>query len=373
MTNLKSGISSQSAFSLIELMVYMVILGIIMAVITNTFVKLIGHTVQQSGIAETKLESSMGIDILRNDIGHAGYGLPWSFQNAINYNEAVGAAAAYNDAPSGIPRAIVSGDNTGLNNSDYLAIKSIVAAWSNTAQRWTYIMRDSNNLTLHAWGTDDLADGDRVIVIRPDAGNGTYRQLIMNGSVFWTNFSANAFPSAFSPQNAGEYIIYGVDPDTNLRMPFNRADYFINNANVPSHCAPNTGVLEKATINQVDGQQTFLPLMDCVADFQVIYRLDTNKDGAVDAETNAGGLNGLTAQQIRDQLKEVRVYILSHEGNLDMSYNYPNQTVNVGEDINNDGVLDFGHVFDLDNIIGGNSRHYRWKVYSLSVKMENLK
>jgi prepilin-type N-terminal cleavage/methylation domain-containing protein len=382
MTNLKSDISSQSAFSLIELMVYMVILGIIMAAITNTFMKLIGHTVQQSGIAETKLESSIGLDILRNDIEHAGYGLPWSFQNpslqnpsVINYSEAAtNPAAAYNDAPSGVPRAIVSGDNTGINNSDYLVIKSTIVGQSNTAQRWTYIVRDAaNNLTVHTWGADDLANGDRVIVIKPDAGNGSYRQLVMNGGAFWTSFSTNAFSSAFSPQNSGEYIIYDVDPHTDLTMPFNRADYFINAANVPTHCAPNTGVLEKATVNQADGGQTFLPLVDCVADFQVVYRLDTNGDGAVDTITDANGLNGLTAGQIRDQLKEIRVYVLSHEGNMDRNYVYPNQTVNVGEDTNNDGVLDRGHVFNLATTIGGNWRNYRWKVYSLSVKMENLK
>ncbi|MGC9022900.1 MAG: PilW family protein, partial [Dissulfurimicrobium sp.] len=226
---LRPYIPSQSAFSLIELMVYIAILGIIMAAITNTFTKLIGHTEQQSGIAETKLESSIGLDILRNDIEHAGYGLPWSFQNpsaqdpaVINYSEAAtNPAVAYNDAPNGIPRAVVSGDNTGINNSDYLVIKSTIAAQSDTAQRWTYIVRDAaNNVTVHTWGADDLTDSDKVIVIRPDAGNGSYRQLVMNGGAFWTNFSTAPFSPAFSPQNPGEYIIYGVGHDNNLRMPF---------------------------------------------------------------------------------------------------------------------------------------------------------
>ncbi|MGC9022877.1 MAG: PilW family protein, partial [Dissulfurimicrobium sp.] len=146
-----------------------------------------------------------------------------------------------------------------------------------------------------------------------------------------------------------------------------RADYFISNANVPAHCAPNTGVLEKATINQADGGQTFLPLMDCVADFQVAYRLDTNGDGVVDTITGANGLNGLTAEQIRDQLKEVRVYVLSHEGNMDRNYTYPNSKVIVGDDATT------GHEFDLAATIGGNWQNYRWKVYTLSVKPENLR
>ncbi len=82
-------------------------------------------------------------------------------------------------------------------------------------------------------------------------------------------------------------IVYGVDPDTDLRMPFNRADYFISNANVPQRCAPNTGVLEKVVVNQNGGGLTnFLPLLDCVADMQVVYRRDTNGDGTIDNTTD---------------------------------------------------------------------------------------
>ena len=188
----------------------------------------------------------------------------------------------------------------------------------------------------------------------------------MDGANFFTTYSSSAFPTEFSPPPAStaRFVIYGIDPDTNLRMPFNRADYYIQRlASIPQACAPNTGILYKASINQGDGARNPEPLIDCVADMQVIYRLDTNNDGAIDSTVN--DISGLTAQQIRDRVKEVRVYILSHEGQSDMSFRYRNSTITVGE-------FGVGRTFNLSSTIGSGWENYRWKVSTLVVKPRNL-
>ncbi|MCI0469331.1 MAG: PilW family protein, partial [Nitrospirae bacterium] len=149
-------------------------------------------------------------------------------------------------------------------------------------------------------------------------------------------------------------------------------DYYVNRptTGMPTQCAPNTGILYKATFNHgaaVGGNEfTELPVFDCVADFQVIYRRDTNNDGTIDNESD--NLDGLTtAQQTREQVKEARVYILTHEGQMDRGYSFPNQTITIRD--SNLGVV---KDFDLLNRIGVDWRHYRWKVYSLAVKTRNL-
>ena len=74
-------------------------------------------------------------------------------------------------------------------------------------------------------------------------------------------------------------IVYGIDNVIPVR-PFNRAEYYIQSAAaVPQRCAPNTGVLVKAVVAH-DGTgttPTLLPLLDCVADMQVVYGLDTRR------------------------------------------------------------------------------------------------
>ena len=170
-------------------------------------------------------------------------------------------------------------------------------------------------------------------------------------------------------------------------MPFNRADYFISSSNVPQRCAKHTGVLEKAVVNQGGGGLSFLPLLDCVADMQVIYFLDMDGNGRPGTVSNADGTSTTTccqdqpsessypdvvpqtlndASDIRNRVKEVRVYILTHEGQKDINYTYANRTITVGE-------FGLGSTFDLQETMGTDWQHYRWKLYTLVVRPDNLR
>jgi hypothetical protein len=90
----------------------------------------------------------------------------------------------------------------------------------------------------------------------------------------------------------------------------------------------------------------------------------------VDGDTD--DLSLLSAQEIREQVKEVRVVILAHEGQRDTAYTFPNNTVDTRFDLNDGSRLDgpFGINYDLTTI--ANYQNYRWKVYRLVVKPKNL-
>ncbi|MCL5024097.1 MAG: PilW family protein [Nitrospirae bacterium] len=373
----------QDGFSLVELMITVAIFSFAIAAATGIFIPLVNQFKQQSRIAETSIEGIVGLDLLRTDLEQAGYGLPWYFPgDTIVYNEAAAAPATdFNDNGTAdkAPRAILSGNNKSYpgiaKDSDYLVIKSAVVARSETAQRWTYIVNESVP-TPRTWGSEDLTYGtDRVIVVRPRVGDTRMRELVMDGNTFYT-IAAASFPAAFSPaQEMEAYLIYGIDPDTNLRMPFNRADYYVSiPAALPGRCAPGTGVLVKAVLSHAGG--TFPPenvtsLLDCVANMQVIYELDTDADGAIDSASEDISL--LSAEEIRNQLVEVRIYILAHEGQLDPGYRFANFTgaatcptcVRVGDDSG------LGKDFDVSTIT--DYQRYRWKLYTLVAQLRNLK
>jgi hypothetical protein len=186
---------------------------------------------------------------------------------------------------------------------------------------------------------------------------------------FFTTFG---FLAGFSSSDENR-IVYGVDPDTPiLRMPFNRADYYVSTSvTIPGRCAPGTGVLMKAIVDQGNGgfSGSSLPLLDCVADMQVVTYLDTTGDGIAETFSNsppvAAGPGA--AQTIRDQLKEVRVFILAHEGQRDTSYTHTTNSILVGL---MDGATLYGRNFDLTPIPGW--QNYRWKVYTLVVRPNSL-
>ncbi len=352
----------ERGFTLIELLIVMLIFAFVMAGSTDLFVGLLRGYKQQGKIAQSNIEGIIGLDMLRRDIDSAGLGLPWRI-SGITYQEATDAdATAYNDSTSNPPRAIVNGDGVGpdISGADYLVVKAVNVAGNTACAKWTEL----TSLGTTSWtpSTENLDTADRVIVVSP----GTPSAFNSRTLVAMTNFSG---VSAFATPGETR-IVYGVDPGSDLRMPFNRADYSISTAAVPRRCASGTGVLIKRVVSQSNGgfndTNTF-PLLDCVADMQVSFKLDRNGDGTFSYTTVLNDLSGtpLTAQQLQNQLKEVRVDILAHEGQIDNSYTYNKGTVLVGQD------AALGRNFDLTAI--PNWQNYRWKVYTLIVTPSNLR
>lgn len=389
-------IKRQEGFTLVELLITMVIFVFTIAAASNIFVSLLTQFKQQSKIAETQIEGLVGLETLRRDIEQAGFGLPWVVPTSVTtatYLEAAASATApspvlYNDAPDP-PRAIFSGNNiAGLRGSDYLVIKATSIANNDAAMRWTYVVATgSGNRIIQAWDPprENMINNYRAIALIPTRGENNQRILVTDvtdNTKYSIGFS-DPFPAVFSPITLNDlYLVYGVDPDTDLRMPFNRADYYIRRvaASTPARCAKgvaatnNTGVLVKSLINQADGVRgAGVPLLDCVADMQVFFRLDRNGDGTAEEDTDvltsATG-TALTAQQIRQQLKEVIVYILAHEGQKDTTFTY--LCTPPACNANKIAVGEPGLENNYDMTLITEWQHYRWKIYRIVVKPNNL-
>jgi len=364
-------LSNESGLSLIELIVTMLIVVIVLTMNTSTLGVALKQAKQQVQASGAQMDKIGALEILRMDVEGAGYGLPWSFKNAVNYSEAADATpAGYNDSPSSAPRAVVTGNGSGLNGSDYLVVKSTAVGTSATAQKWNYISYGNTKVGSTAMNTNSFLANERVTVIWANASGGLDKQLIMDGSSYYTTMTdgAGTISTNFRPVTASQsYVVYGVDPSTNLRMPFNRADYYIAQPAMQG-CAAGTGVLYKGTVSHADGTLTATPLLDCVADMQVAFGLDTNGDNIVDAYTN--NISALDAPNVRTQVREVRIYILSHEGVLDKAFNYVNNnatTIRVG-----DSGLGLGRDFDFAATVGTGWRNYRWKLDTMVVRPKNI-
>ncbi len=354
----------EAGFTIVELLLVMIIFVFVLAGTSELFVAMVRGYKQQSKIAQTNIEGIIGLEMLRRDIEGAGYGLPWQM-SGISYDEATSADATLNDSTSNPPRAIVNGDGLGpdIADADYLVIKAVNVAGNSTCTKWTDLKSSPPPTTSWIPSTENLTPAERVVVISP----GTPTAFNSRTLVASTTFGGVL---AFASPNETR-IVYGVDP-ANLRMPFNRADYSISTSVPrPGRCAQGTGVLVKRVVKQSDGgfdsENTF-PLLDCVADMQVSFKLDRNGNGTLDNTTvlRDGAGAELTAQQIRSQLKEVRVDILAHEGQMDTSYTYFSSTVLVGQSAS------LGRNFDFVAQGIPNWQNYRWKVYTLILSPSNL-
>ena len=346
----------ESGFSLLELLIALVIVAVVLAAASTFFIGMVKQYKVQTKITESNVEGILGLELLRQDLESLGYGLPWS--NLPSYSEP--SPPVQND-DGAAPRAVAKVDASplGINNgSDYLVIKSALVGTDAAAGKWTTLRAEEGT---RPWGSteEDLATGDYVIVLAP-GGSATDQRVLL------TPFQGVSFESLSAYVPANEFqtnIVYGISSHS-LQFPFNRADYYIANNSeytIPKHCAPITGTLVKRVVSHVTGAlEDPLPLLDCVADFQVIFGLDSNADRLVDSWDTS--MPGLTADQIRTQLVEVHVNILVQQGQRDDSYRYPNPTVYVG-----DNTIGGGRDFDVSSY-----RNYRWKLYSIVVKPRNL-
>ena len=398
-------IKREAGFSLVELMITMIVFVFFIAAASQVFTGLLTQFKQQSKIAETNIEGIVGLEILRRDLDHAGYGVPWNIPSGVTYSEAssstvCGSAdpSTYNDAAPNAPRAILSGNNNCTNNSDYLVIKAVNVATNDPSSKWTELVYASScaapyssfatNVCKRTWSssTEDLSSSDNVILISIGATSATERLLMANSGAFSaTSFSS--IDSSWLPTSATDNIriVYGLNSGNAPKRPFNRADYYISTTNVPLRCASGTGILEKATMDYIGGFNQ-LPLLDCVADMQVGFGVDTDAttDGQINCYTNdlANVFATVNAQNIRERVKEVRVYILAHEGQYDRSFTFnppvsPN-SISVGEVSASlptgtgicTGETIIGRNFDLSAIT--NWQNYRWKIYTIVLKPVDL-
>jgi prepilin-type N-terminal cleavage/methylation domain-containing protein len=354
------------AFTLIELMIAMAIVMVVLYAAINFFIVSVRQYKVQTKITETNVEGILGLELFRQDLESLGFGLPWN--DLVSYTERTGVDAlivALTDSPNA-PRAVLGVDDPAftLNNSDYLVIKSARVGMSDAAGKWTTLTQANIK---RSWtpNTENLVGSDYVIVLAVGSTDANRRSLVTSGT-FYTPYTT-AGTSGFVPvEPYSANIIYGIGDVPPVR-PFNRAEYFIDTSAVPQRCAPNTGVLVKAVVahDAAGTTPTLLPLLDCVADMQISYFLDTDLDPATnpvpsDSIALLFPAGPTAAADMRAQLAEVRVYILAQEGQRDDSYSTPTDNIYVG-------LPGLGRDFDVSGY-----RNYRWKLYSIVVKPKNL-
>ncbi len=261
-----------------------------------------------------------------------------------------------------------------MNGSDFLVIKSVNAQRTNASEQWTILKRapfGADNPWTWTPAGENLADTDRVIVLN------VTRRLMVNGTAFYTTYD-NVTSLAPTDPTETYRLVYGLAPAAagTPGMPFNRADYYISApADIPPRCAPSTGVLYKATLQHSTGNFTELPVLDCVADMQVEFLVDADENDVIDWPP-VDTLVGLTAEEIRNRVREIRVYVVAQEGQRDLTYDFSEggtrEYLSVTEIYGADSrTKSFAN---LKTLLGDPEyKYYRWKIYTIVVTPNNLR
>lgn len=417
-------LQNKNGFTLVEVLVTMAVFIIILMIAAESFKNIISISSRLTKSEESNIEGVVGLEILRHDLEQIGFGLPWGFcrpapgttdgscaNTDISYLEASDTTGDdLNDAPGGVPRALAAIDSPTGFLSDFIALKGTTVGRSLASQRWTYI--PFNNISTStgkesrpiSWPSTNLKTSannsgkpDRVSLIRSNFNVETDDHLLIvdpsDNQIFHINYNnTGGINDDYLPKSdIQSHMVYGLDDysaTSTPRMPFNRADFFVSSTSgtVPTFCAPLTGVLYKMTVNHADGSYLPIPLLDCVADMQVVLGWDTSDGGkanSIDAWSsvpNSSGnvvasgpsgaatkINGWlsSAKGVREHLKSVKVYVLAQEGKRDSNYNYPQSTMIVGNGATEQSLTNL-YTFTADQL------KYRWKLYRIIARPKNL-
>jgi prepilin-type N-terminal cleavage/methylation domain-containing protein len=416
-------ITNNKGFTLVEMVLVMAIFIVIIIITTYAFENILKKSGQQGKIAQSGIEGRVGLEMMRSDIGKAGYGLFWElpkdssgvtivpdYDTEVDGSPATGLgvdATIFNDDPNDanidkkIPRAIVSGTGAaGTNfNIDYLVVKGTALGMGPSSKRWNFVKYVSvNNGKLQRRGPDDTWDSathmmpeDRVVTFKSTydtSGGGDENRVLVvdtdNDNAFFYAVPDTTSPdepvldssNVFKPSGPSQrFIAYGVS-NTNLRMPYNRVDFFVDKnptPPMPATCNPGTGVLYKAVADhQNPGGFTNYPILNCVGDMQVVFYRDVS--GTL-TPINEGVISTMTAKEIREEIKSVQVFLLIHEGKKDPGFSYPSDSICVAP-YSGSCLSAVGRNWSNTQMaatFGGDWRNYRWKVINLDVILKNLK
>jgi prepilin-type N-terminal cleavage/methylation domain-containing protein len=385
----KHVLARQDGFTLMEMVIVMAIFIVVIMITSNSFNTALTRTKKVTKTEESNIEGVIGLEMLRHDLAQAGLGLFTEVDpaTALTYTEATETrAATYNDSPSGIPRAVLAGNNiTGdagvLDGTDYLVLKATTLAQSQASQKWTYIVGLGSS---KVWGANDFdSSKDFVVANQQTYRSGElHRRLLYTTTAIATKYAAS-YAAPFGPiSNDSQIYYYGLSENSAATLPltpFNRVDYVVKRTSAtPANCAPGAGVLYKRSMSQLDGSMTDVPVLDCVADMQVVLGWNTSNPAgtSLDLSTDADMTTAATPQgwtptltdptDIRKHLKLVKVYLLAQDGGKDLKFTNTDTAFPVGI------AGEANSLAHTVNLTGSNYQNYRWKLYRVIVQPKNL-
>ena len=152
-------LAKNDGFTLVEMLIAMVLFIVVMMITTDIFDRMLPKTKTIAKSEESNIEGIVGLEMFRRDLEQAGFGLFTDIDSPPPvYSEAASAPQSdYNDAPNGIPRAVVANNNLAagvLPSTDYLVIKATNAALNPASQCWTSIKGPGSSSKI--WGANDL-------------------------------------------------------------------------------------------------------------------------------------------------------------------------------------------------------------------------
>jgi type IV pilus assembly protein PilW len=301
---------NKKAFTLIEILITLVILGIVMSAVYITFINTLKDYKIESNKIGTQIEKNINTSIIRLDIEHAGFGL----------------SRELTDLP-------LEWDNS----TNTFIIRSTIN--STNVDTFDWALYDCDNSTPSLISGVDLS-GKNVVLLDPSTDELKFISNTTLGSSCPTGYSDK-------PILAYRYDSSVTDGCSSAQI-CNKITYHLSSSQTLTSCNPNTYNLLRGV-----GASSGFPILNCVAGFTLKFLWwDTSTSSLIKKNSIPND-----AASIRANLKRVDFYVLLQEGGKDTNFTYPTNTISQD---------------DVTFTLPSGYEHYRWKILKISVKPMNL-
>ena len=299
----------RKGITLIELIVALGILSVILAMGIAFLRTQLSTSSKQEKLANIQTDIQTALTIIKWDLMMGGYGIPIS----------VTPITGQNNADAGRDRLTINATDLSIGGSS----------------KWSFTVDISSGNVIHVrrWGKNDIEVGDRIVILsdtkKPVGPVATVTNRESETDIYGQ--PAYALTIDQNVSTAQGNFVYVVPTGGYLT-----ANYYYNNGNLMRN-------------NDV--------LLNNTEDFQVAYWVDLNGNNLQDAGEWVHDLSALSAQQVLDGLKNVRISIIEVTP-PDPSYTYPDNQVTLED-----------HSYNLS----GDDLHRRRRVYTLIAKVRNMR
>ncbi|OMH41241.1 PilW family protein [Desulfurobacterium indicum] len=310
----------RKALTLLELLVAIFAATLVMSAVYVVYTNLLGTYTQESSYQTSDIKRVLGLEILRQDIEHAGLGV-------------------------------------GINET------ALPIEWNSTKAELTLrSLYDILDQKTSAWQIIDCSSSSANILVNkffPGLSVTKAVYLSINGTI------KSGLANYLTCPGNGTYIVYPAfitaAPSACFLQYCRGITYQILNVGVPDYCANGTGEL----VRGIKGTSQQDPILDCVADFDVRFDWDLNGDGIIEQNEKylpISKIGTLSAAEERKRLKLVTVFVVVQQGKRNRKYKFVNQLKNNGVDFSN----------RVKAKVGKNWQQYDWRLIRFSVKPMDL-
>ena len=300
---------------------------------------------------DIRLESTVGLEVLRQDVEHAGYG--------IGIDESQPPLQVFFQSSS---------TTLCTTPSVHLVIRSTYRVSRKETQGWALLKCLKNNSPScypSAFYNFPFCEGKdtRAVLLH------SQDETIFEGEVDLKTYKCKdtADLLAFPIAGKGEWLKCDNSTESSCSNQFcNVIEYYLDKSSSAQsdHCR-GTYVLKR----KVDSKEE--PFLDCVGDFKVVY----DWGGTIcDPTGTDSDLSACPAGDIRQNLNMVYIFLLLREGREDPNFTFklsnPDGTINV--DVDKGAVIKLKLPKDLDYYKNHDPLHFRWKIVKLVLRPLNL-